>query len=90
MQYIIGACYHAFSLPKIRDNNNGPITPQHTLKIEGMQFVMLSTMLCVQKYQHIIEFRDILRLILIFLTRKAMLMAKRILFLNETRNVMNL
>ena len=49
MQYIIGACYHAFSLPKIRDNNNGPITPQHTLKIEGMQFVMLSTMLCVQK-----------------------------------------
>ena len=74
MQYIIGACYHAFSLPKIRDNNNGPITPQHTLKIEGMQFVMLSTMLCVQKIEHIIEFRDILRSVLIFIMRSTQLM----------------
>jgi len=70
MQYIIGACYHAFSLPKIRDNNNGPITPQQALKIEGMQFVMLSTMRCVQKkFEHIIEFRDILRSIFILIMR---------------------
>ena len=54
MQYIIGACYHAFSLPKMRDNNNGPITPQRTLKIEGMQFVMLSTMRCVQKPSNVL------------------------------------